>query len=155
MDRLSILGRTRRRSARPACRFLPTGSSAVAAGGLATVGSLPIFLLSAQAVLVGAELGTDVADLGLAASCWPGVLLFALVRVGRDSPGTASSAVQGGDFAGAAAGPALFGSLVATTDYPTAWRAAVAMLLGGLLLVVTRAMFLADRRHRPPARDLD
>lgn len=85
---------------------------------------------------------------------WPGVLLFALVRVGRDSPGAASGAVQGGNFAGAALGPALFGWLVAGTDYPTAWRAAaVAMLIGGVLLLLARQMFLTDRRLRPPTSE--
>lgn len=85
---------------------------------------------------------------------WPGVLLFALVRVGRDSPGTASGAVQGGNFAGAALGPALFGWLVTGTDYPTARRAAaVAMLVGGVLLLLARQMFITDRRLRPPTAE--
>lgn len=112
-------------------------------------GSVGLALLSVDEVglvVLGALLG-----FGIGWS-WPGVLLFALVRLGRDSPATASSAVQGGNFAGAALGPALFGQLVAGAGYATAWRAAaLAMLAGGLLLLVARRMFLDDQRRRPPA----
>ncbi len=87
---------------------------------------------------------------------WPGLFLFAVVRVGRDSPAAASGAVQAGAFAGGAAGPALFGLLVAVTSYPTAWRAAAAVLLAAaLLLVVARRLFIVDLTRRPPRRPLD
>lgn len=87
---------------------------------------------------------------------WPGVMLFALVRLGRDSPGSASSAVQGGNFAGAALGPALFGLLVSTLDYPTAWRVAAAVMVAAAgLVLAARRMFVLDQRRRPPVRGLD
>lgn len=117
------------------------------------VGALGVVLISLEAP-TPLVLGTVIA-FGVGWS-WPGVLLFALVRVGRDSPGSASSAVQGGNFAGAALGPALFGYVVATAGFVPAWRlAAVAMVAGALLLVLARGMFVSDRRRRPPARAFD
>ena len=52
---------------------------------------------------------------------WPGLLMFAVVRVGRDRPAAASSAVQAGGFFGGAVGPVLFGLLLSATSYPIAW----------------------------------
>jgi MFS family permease len=87
---------------------------------------------------------------------WPGLLLFAIVRVGRDSPATASGAVQAGAFTGGAAGPLLFGLLVAAAGYPVAWRtSAVVLVLAAMLLVVARRMFVKDLSRRPPRRPLD
>jgi MFS family permease len=83
---------------------------------------------------------------------WPGLLIFAVVRVGRDRPATASSAVQAGGFAGGALGPPLFGWLVTGTSYETAWvSAGAALLVAGGLLLVARRMFLADLVARPLA----
>lgn len=87
---------------------------------------------------------------------WPGLLLYAVVRVGRDRPATSSSAVQAGAFAGGAIGPVLFGVLVGATSYPTAWRAAaVAMLMAAGLLIVAARMFRGDLERRPPLQPLD
>lgn len=82
---------------------------------------------------------------------WPGLLLYAVVRVGRDSPGVASGIVQAGAFVGGAAGPALFGLVVGTFGYATAWRlAALLFLAAAVLVVVARRLFLADLVARPP-----
>ena len=82
---------------------------------------------------------------------WPGLLLFAVVRVGRERPGAAAGAMQGGNFAGAALGPMLFGYMASTVNYPAAWRAAAAtMLLAAALLLVARRMFVTDMYRRPP-----
>lgn len=81
---------------------------------------------------------------------WPGLLLFAVVRVSRDTPGAASGALQAGAFAGGASGPALFGLLVAGYGYPLAWRvAAVLLLVAAALLIAARRAFVADIRERP------
>src|SRR5699024_9762587 len=40
---------------------------------------------------------------------WTGLLLFAVARIGRDAPASASGVVQAGAFIGGAAGPLLFG----------------------------------------------
>ena len=87
---------------------------------------------------------------------WPGLLLFAVIRVGRDSPAEASGLIQAGAFAGGACGPAIFGLLVAATPFETAWRSYAAVtLLSAVLLVVARRMFLQDLTRRPPRRPLD
>lgn len=87
---------------------------------------------------------------------WPGLILFAVVRVGRDSPATASGAIQAGAFTGGALGPVLFGLLVAAMSYPAAWRiAATVLFVAAALLLVARRLFVADLARRPPQRPLD
>ncbi len=114
------------------------------------VGAAGVFLLSLQDVAT-LVVGTLIA-FGIGWS-WPGVLLFAVVRVGRDSPGAASGAIQGGNFAGAALGPVLFGLLATAVGYSTAWRVAAGiMLASAALLVIARRMFIADSRRRQPQR---
>ena len=117
------------------------------------VGSLGLAVLSIEDMWA-LLLGTLVAfGIGWA---WPGLFLFAVVRVGRDSPATASGAVQAGAFAGGAAGPVLFGLLVGAAGYPDAWRtAAVTLLAAALLLMVARRMFVTDLARRPPRHPLD
>ena len=84
---------------------------------------------------------------------WPGLLLYAVVRVGRDAPGVATGMVQAGAFVGGAAGPALFGALVGATGYETAWRAAALLfLVAALLVLLARRMFIADLVARPPVQ---
>ena len=86
---------------------------------------------------------------------WPGLLLYAVVRVGREAPARASGIVQAGAFAGGATGPAVFGAVVAGLGYETAWRvAAVAFLLAAVLIIAARRMFIADLVARPPATPL-
>lgn len=82
---------------------------------------------------------------------WPGLLLYAVVRLGRDAPASASSIVQAGAFVGGAAGPALFGVVVGVAGYERAWWAASASFLAAALLVLlARRMFTADLLARPP-----
>ena len=84
---------------------------------------------------------------------WPGLMLFAVVRVGREAPGAASGAVQAGAFVGGASGPALFGLLVSATGYPFAWRvAAGCMLTAAVLVWAARRMFVRDLQTRPLRR---
>lgn len=81
---------------------------------------------------------------------WPGLMLFAVVRVGRESPAAASAAVQAGAFTGGASGPAVFGLLVTHMGYPFAWRGASLMLMmaAGMVLVARR-LFQRDLEVRP------
>jgi MFS family permease len=82
---------------------------------------------------------------------WPGLLLYAVVRLGRDAPGSASGIVQAGAFMGGAAGPVMFGAAVAAAGYETAWRAAgLVFLAAALLILLARRMFIADLVARPP-----
>lgn len=84
---------------------------------------------------------------------WPGLLIFAVVRLGRDRPATASSAVQAGGFAGGAFGPPLFGWLITATSYETGWIAAgLVLLVSAVLLLRARRIFLADIARRPLER---
>lgn len=83
---------------------------------------------------------------------WPGLLLYAVVRVGRDSPGAASGIVQAGAFIGGAAGPVLFGIVVDAAGYEAAWRLAAGLfLVAAALILLARRIFIADLVARPPA----
>lgn len=86
---------------------------------------------------------------------WPGLLLYAVVRVGRDSPGSASGMVQAGAFVGGATGPALFGLVVGHLGFAAAWRmTALLFLVAALLVVYARRLFIADLVARPPQTQL-
>jgi MFS family permease len=128
-------------------RNMPVVSAYLVAGG---VGMWMVSLGGVPMLVAGSLLAFAI---GWA---WPGLFLFAVVRMGRDSPATASGAVQGGAFAGGAAGPLLFGLMVASFGYPAAWRtAAVVILVAAALLLVARRMFVVDLTRRPPRRPLD
>ena len=111
------------------------------------IGAVGFFLMTQHhlpLLIVGALLA-----FGLGWS-WPGLLIFAVVRIGRDRPATASSAVQAGGFAGGAFGPPLFGWLVTVASYEIGWiTAGAALLLAALLLLHARRMFLQDLARRP------
>ncbi len=82
---------------------------------------------------------------------WPGLLLFAVARIGRDRPAGASSVVQAGAFTGGAIGPAAFGVVVGIAGFSVAWLVAASLMLGGGTLVLwARRMFVADLAARPP-----
>ncbi|WP_169796939.1 MFS transporter [Janibacter corallicola] len=82
---------------------------------------------------------------------WPGLLLFAVVRIGRDAPAAASGYVQAGAFVGGATGPLLFGMAVDALGYETSWRlAAASFFLAAGLVLLSRWMFLTDLVDRPP-----
>jgi predicted MFS family arabinose efflux permease len=66
---------------------------------------------------------------------WPGLFNLSVVVGHPDAPGSASGVSQTGIYAGAAAGPALYGALYAETGYGTAWLAvALTSLLSALVL---------------------
>lgn len=86
---------------------------------------------------------------------WPGLLLYAVVRVGRDSPGSASGVVQAGAFVGGAAGPAVFGLVVGSMGFTVAWlMTAVLFLTAAVLVLFARRLFIADLVARPPQAPL-
>lgn len=83
---------------------------------------------------------------------WPGLMLFAVARVGRDAPTQASSVVQAGAFVGGAVGPVLLGLVVEGAGFAWAWWAgATLFLLSAVLTVLARAGFRNDLVRRPPA----
>ena len=123
-------------------RNLPVVAAQMLVGAVALVVlSLPSPVAVVPAALVAFALGWS----------WPGLLLYAVVRIGRDAPATASGVVQAGAFAGGAAGPVLFGIVVDAAGYEMAWRlAALLFLFAAALVMVARRMFIADLVARPP-----
>jgi predicted MFS family arabinose efflux permease len=127
-------------------RNLPVVALQMAIGAVAlAVLALPVPASVVGGALVAFALGWS----------WPGLLLYAVVRIGRDAPARASGVIQAGAFAGGAAGPAVFGVVVAAAGYSTAWLCAAGLFgAAALLIVVARRMFIADLVARPPARPL-
>lgn len=83
---------------------------------------------------------------------WPGLFLYAVARLGRDSPTQASSVLQAGAFAGGALGPALLGLVVSVAGFEVAWYcAAVGFLVAAGLVSAARRGFRRDLEMRPPA----
>jgi predicted MFS family arabinose efflux permease len=130
---------------RRAGRNLPVVARQLVAGAVALV---VVSLGTVPTLIAGSVLAFAV---GWA---WPGLLLFAVVRVGRDTPGAAAGALQAGAFVGGALGPALFGLLVSGYGYPTAWWAAAGVLtVAAAVLVGARRMFVTDIVRRPLGAD--
>lgn len=111
--------------------------------------------------LVGVAIGTDATVLGfgfLAFSvgwAWPGLLLFAVARLGRDAPARASGVVQAGAFIGGAVGPMGFGALAGAAGFQLAWLlAAGCFVVAGTLVLLARRGFRLDLAARPPRAPL-
>jgi MFS family permease len=86
---------------------------------------------------------------------WPGLLMFAVVRVGRELPGLASGFLQAGAFLGAALGPGVFGVLVGSLGYPVAWGiGALLFFAAAVLVLLGRRLLLQDLVARPPTTPL-
>lgn len=82
---------------------------------------------------------------------WPGLLLYAVARIGRDAPARASGVVQAGAFVGGAVGPMGFGAMAGAVGFRTTWLvAASCFVVAGTLVLVARHGFRADLRARPP-----
>ncbi|KRE62518.1 MFS transporter [Nostocoides sp. Soil756] len=82
---------------------------------------------------------------------WPGLLLFAVARVGRDSPAQASGVIQAGAFVGGAAGPLLLGTMAGAVGFRPTWLVAAGLfVVAGVLVLVSRRGFRADLMARPP-----
>lgn len=87
---------------------------------------------------------------------WPGLLLFAVARIGRDVPARASGVIQAGAFVGGAIGPVGFGALVTVVGFQVTWLAAAAsFVLAGTLVLLARRGFSHDMRARPPREELE
>ncbi|QZY27890.1 MFS transporter [Nocardioides coralli] len=86
---------------------------------------------------------------------WPGLLLFAVARVGRDTPARASGVVQAGAFTGGAVGPMGFGALAGQVGFQPTWLlAACSFVVAGTLVLLARRGFRADLLARPPREPL-
>lgn len=82
---------------------------------------------------------------------WPGLLLYAVARVGRDAPTQAASVVQAGAFVGGALGPLVLGALVEVVSFRGAWWAAgLCFVLAAVFVLLARGGFRRDLVRRPP-----
>lgn len=80
---------------------------------------------------------------------WPGLFNFAVVKTNPGAPAAATGITQTGASGGAALGPLVFGLVVETTSYGTAWLASgVIALLALVAILMGRAMILRDRAAR-------
>ncbi len=118
-------------------------------------------MFAGAACLVGVAIGTTGTVLGFGflafaiGWAWPGLLLFAVARLGRDSPARASGVVQAGAFVGGALGPILFGTMAGQVGFRPTWLlAAGCFVVAGSLVLLARRGFSADLRSRPPRTPL-
>lgn len=114
-------------------------------------------MLVGAACLIGLALGTPLSVIGFGfvgfavGWSWPGLLLFAVARLGRDAPARASSVVQAGAFIGGAVGPMGFGAMAGAVGFSVTWlTASGCFVIASLLILWARRLFAADLRGRPP-----
>lgn len=102
------------------------------------VGSVGFLLLAAGsplAVIGGAALGY------CAGWGWPGLFMYAVVRLNPGAPAAATGIAQTGVYAGSAAGPLVFGLLAHSASYATAWVVCAGFaLVGAATLLVGRRL---------------
>ncbi len=100
--------------------------------GMMALGSVGFVLLGAQgetAVVVGGV---------VAYACgwgWPGVLIYAIIRLNPVSPAVGYGIVHVGAAGGAALGPVVFGMAVARSSYAAAWIGTAAVALTAAILI--------------------
>ena len=74
---------------------------------------------------------------------WPGLLNYAITRRHSEAPAAATGVTQIGVYLGGGIGPLMFGALVDTWSYRTAWLVmAITMLVGAVGMVYGRRMLL-------------
>lgn len=90
------------------------------------------------------------AALGYAAGWgWPGLFVFAFIRLNPVATGAGTGIGQAGAMAGAMSGPIIFGYLVAEYTYLTAWSVAAGMgATAAVLVLLGRAWLLRLRAAR-------
>ena len=125
--------------------------AAMLVGGAVGFGLLAVSAGRLTFVLLGTVLGFALAW------GWPGLMMFAVVRLNPGAPAAASGIAQAGGAAGGVLGPLLFGMIVTQHSYALGWSlAAVVDLLAAGLMVLGRSALL---RHReavaPPHRTVE
>lgn len=110
-----------------------------------------LLALTAQPVLI---LGAAVVAFATAWG-WPGLMLYTVVRLSRETPAVSTSVVLSGTFVGGAFGPVLFGTLVERASYQVAWSAAAGLLtLAACGAWLARRLLVADLDRRRAGRDI-
>ncbi|MDQ3735259.1 MAG: MFS transporter [Actinomycetota bacterium] len=80
---------------------------------------------------------------------WPGLMLYTVVRLRRETPAASTGVVLAGTFVGGAVGPVLFGTLVEQVSYQVAWlTAALLLVLAAGCAWIARRLLLTDLAHR-------
>ncbi len=100
--------------------------------GMMALGSIGFVLLGAEGE-TAAVIGGVVAYAG--GWGWPGVLIYAVIRLNPVSPAVAYGIVHVGAAGGAACGPLAFGVAVARSSYSVAWMGTAAVALAAALLI--------------------
>lgn len=82
---------------------------------------------------------------------WPGLMMFAVVRLNPSAPATASGIAHAGGAAGGVLGPLLFGMVVTRYSYTVGWSllAVVDVLAAGLMVIGRRALLRQKATARP------
>ena len=111
-------------------------AGAVGMGTLAGASTAPL-------ITVGALLGFG---LGWA---WNGVFMYAVVKMNRGAPATATGVTMSAIFIGGTTGPLAFGAIVTNTSYTVAWSLAAAAM------AVAATFVLLGRYHLHRARRLE
>ena len=77
---------------------------------------------------------------------WPGLFIFAVVRLNPAQPAGATAFVQGGTAVGAVAGPALFGWWATSSSFAVAWLGVSAGLVAaGVISLLASLRIRAER----------
>lgn len=78
---------------------------------------------------------------------WPGLFIFAVVRLNPSRPAGATAFVQGGTAVGAVVGPASFGLWITSHSFATGWFAVgIALVCAGLVGLLARSRIRHERR---------
>lgn len=81
---------------------------------------------------------------------WPGLFLYAIVRLYPDRPGAAAGRIQAGATVGALLGPLGFGWLVTVSTFKVAWLVvAIVGLLASALIMASRNRMIRAAAIRP------
>ncbi|GAB3306835.1 MFS transporter [Epidermidibacterium keratini] len=76
---------------------------------------------------------------------WPGLFIFAVVRLNSARPAAATAFVQGGTAIGAVSGPVAFGLWVGEQSFASAWAAvAVLLVIAGLVGIAARRRIVRE-----------
>lgn len=80
---------------------------------------------------------------------WPGLLMFAVVRLNPDSPGNASGILSAGTASGAVLGPMSFGLVVTAASFTAAWLMSAGLAaLAAVLVLLSRTVVRREQATR-------